>query len=189
MTSRSRFWGFRPNLMVYFIKRHGLVGALLWFARNMPKYEQTLKRWGPIRTHLIAAAISTLNGCAYCTRGHIRAFQLHYLKLHDRLFPLDDAEFLALTERSPDEMIEHLVAVLLRADLADEARPLRRAFELYVQPERARCEEDDRFVQLIEMLGAFNECDGMQGRQMDHVHDPIVEDVELIHRYDGLRTA
>ncbi|MEL6880694.1 MAG: hypothetical protein AAGM27_03155 [Cyanobacteria bacterium J06554_3] len=75
-TLGDQLWGFRPNLMAPFVVQKGAFPAVFWFLKNMPKYERILESWGPIRTHLLATEISTLNGCAYCTHGHAYAFQL-----------------------------------------------------------------------------------------------------------------
>lgn len=183
----KRLWGFKPNFMAHFVRQKGPVQSVSWFAGTMPRYERILKDWGPLRTHLIAAAISTLNGCRYNTEGHIRAFQLHYLQIHNRLFPIDDETFYSLTILSPDEMIESLVEVLIAADLASETGPLRRAFELYVYPEKAIGHRDERMIHLIDMFADLNECSIKAGPKIDEVHDPINRDLALQDRYFALR--
>lgn len=81
-------WGFKPNLMRSIGEQHGAAKELTWFVRNMPAYEKTVKEWGAIRTHLLVAEISVLNGCPYCAYGHAYALQLHYLKTLANCFPL-----------------------------------------------------------------------------------------------------
>ncbi len=184
-----KLWGFRPNLMSHFVQFNGPLESVSWFAGNMPRYERILKEWGPLRTHLIASTISTLNGCRYCTEGHIRAFQLHYLQTHNRLFPIDDEIFFSLTILSPDEMIEQLVEVLIAADLSSETEPLRRAFELYVYPDRAEGHGDERMLHLIEMFATLNECGIKSNAKADQVHDPINRNRALQDRYLALRAS
>lgn len=185
----KKLWGFKPNLMSHFVRKNGAVQSVSWFAGNFPRYERILKDWGPLRTHLIASTISTLNGCRYNTEGHIRAFQLHYLQIHNRLFPIDDDLFFSLTLLSPDEMVEQLVEVLIAADLSSEAGPLRRAFELYVYPHKAQGHRDERMIHLIEMFATLNECGIEAGAKTDQVHDPINRDRALHDRYLSLRRA
>ena len=85
-------WGFKPNLMQHIVDQHGAIKSLSWFIQNMPAYEKTLKQWGAIRTHLLVSEISVLNGCPYCTYGHVYALQLHYFKATGRLLPVDEDE-------------------------------------------------------------------------------------------------
>lgn len=185
----KRVLGFRPAMLVHFVKHHKTPHSIFWLGQRMRDYEDSLETWGPLRTHLTALVVSTLNGCGFCTRGHIRAFQLHHLKLNDRLFPLDDKEFLRLTKLSPDEMIERLAAILIDAGLSDQVQPLRRTFELYVQPERADNADDARLVRMIDLF-ATQDLDGRAADTMiDQVHDPINRDQALQLRYDGLRTT
>ena len=184
-----RVWGFKPATMSHFVRQNGPVQSVSWFVGNYPRYERILRDWGPLRTHLIAATISTLNGCQYSTEGHIRAFQLHYLQIHNRLFPIDDETFFSLTILSPDEMIEGIVEVLIAADLSSETGPLRRAFELYVYPHKAMDHRDERLLQLIEIFGTLNEC-GIKSRvKLDQTHDPINRNQRLRDRYLALRGA
>lgn len=76
----NQMWGFTPRLMAPAVRQLGPLGALRWFAANMPRYLLTLRAYGGLRTHLIGAVISLLNGCPYCTHGEGYAFQLIYLR-------------------------------------------------------------------------------------------------------------
>lgn len=183
----KKVWGFKPNIMSHFVRQKGPVQSVSWFVGNYPRYERILKDWGPLRTHLIAATISTLNGCRYSTEGHIRAFQLHYLQIYNRLFPIDDETFFSLTILPPDEMIEGLVEVLVAADLPSETDALRRAFELYVYPQKAMDHRDERLLHLIEMFGILNECGISSRAKLDQTHDPINRNQALRDRYLALR--
>ena len=185
----KKVWGFKPNIMSHFVRQNGPVQSVSWFVGNVPRYQRILNDWGPIRTHLIAATISTLNGCQYSTEGHIRAFQLHYLQIHNRLFPIDDETFFSLTILSPDEMIEGLVEVLIAADLSSETGPIRRAFELYVYPEKALDHRDERLLHLIDMFGTLNACGITSRAKRDQIHDPINRNKKLRDRYLALRGA
>jgi len=84
-------------------------------------------------------------------------------------------------------MIESLVEVLIAADLASETGPLRRAFELYVYPEKAIGHRDERMIHLIDMFADLNECSIKAGPKIDEVHDPINRDLALQDRYFALR--
>ncbi len=150
-------------------------------------YDGLFERWGPLRTHLLASSLSALNGCRSKTQKHIRSFQLHYFKARGRLFPIDEAEFLALTEAGPDEMIESLVAHLVRANLAEETDPLRRTFELYVFPSKAKDGRDGRLMELIEILSAAGDDSHAEASPTDMDYDAIVSDADLSARYDALR--
>ncbi|MCB9544836.1 MAG: hypothetical protein H6706_02965 [Myxococcales bacterium] len=181
-------WGFRPSLMREIVRQRGALPTLWWFLRNMPRYERTLKRWGPIRTHLATTLISLVNGCPYCVHGHARALQLHYLQRTDRLFPLDDAAITALLGAPAAEVAAALDGALAQAALEDERPPLRRLVELLAGAAPAG-PDDRRLAHLIAMFRVLNTC-GIEGRVApDEVHDPINQDRALAARYDALRAA
>src|SRR5262245_32356633 len=115
-----QLWGFSPRLMPEIVGRLGPLGALGWFAANMPRYERTLHVLGPLRTHLLCLDISLLNGCPYCIYGHAYAFELHYLKERGRLFPLDEHEIVALHRLEPNLLSQRLDDALQAAALAEE---------------------------------------------------------------------
>src|SRR6185503_18619269 len=110
-----RLWGFSPRLMREIVRRLGSFGALGWFVANMPRYERTLSRLGPLRTHLLCLEISLLNGCPYCIYGHAYAFELHYLRERGRLFPLAEQEIVALHSLGPEALAERLTEALMKA--------------------------------------------------------------------------
>lgn len=188
-TLGDQLWGFKPNLMAEFVAQQGPRRALVWFARNMPKYERILEAWGPIRTHLVTAVISTLNGCAYCTAGHAYALQLHYLKKTDRLFPLSEAEIFQLHGLPTADMLSRLEVVLAEAGLSQEIFLLQRLMELSQDVSLAVTERDHQLCQLIVMFQSLNFC-GISGEvKSDQAHDPINKDRGIRDRYAALRRS
>lgn len=184
----SKLWGFKPNLMRHFVAQHGPLKAVAWFAKNMPKYEKILKKWGPIRTHLIATAISTINGCPYCTYGHAKAFQLHYLKEHDTVFPIDEDAMVSFHRLGSAEVVERFAAALGEAGQAGEVARLRRMLELFEDQSLASTDSDKDLLQLINMFAALNVCGITSDAEVDEVHDPINRDIDLRDRYAELRS-
>jgi hypothetical protein len=63
----KRLWGFSPRLMPVIVEQLGGVRALGWFAANMPRYERTLRAFGPVRTHLLTFFPSTSTPSPNCT--------------------------------------------------------------------------------------------------------------------------
>src|SRR5205823_10610419 len=100
------------NLMPAIVEQRGAGAALVWFVKNMPRYESTLKACGPIRTHAVCTAISVSNGCAYCVRGHALALQLHVLRARERLLSLDDDQIVALHDSGASGIASALEAAL-----------------------------------------------------------------------------
>jgi len=192
----STLWGFKPNLMQHFVAQHGPWNYVVWFASNMPRYESILRRWGPLRTHLLATAISTLNACPYCTYGHSKAFQLHYLKEKGMLFSMDeDAMFNCHTLGPATVVVDHYVEALLENNLLGEVKPLRRMLELYTEDAAAvtqssdKANGDDDLLHLIQMFAALNVCGIQSNAVVDEIHDPINRNTELRKEYAELRGA
>jgi len=183
----NKLWGFKPNLMRHFVTRHGPIGAVAWFASNMPTYERILKRWGPIRTHLLATAISAVNGCPYCTHGHAIAFQLHYYQQTEKLFPIDENEMVALGDQDSSTVFDRFETSLGQAELDDEIPTLRRAQALLADRTMAAGETDGALVHLIDMFAALNACGIDSAAEIDQVHDPINRDLVVRERYEAAR--
>ncbi|MEM9089178.1 MAG: hypothetical protein AAGC93_10580 [Cyanobacteria bacterium P01_F01_bin.53] len=188
-TLGDQLWGFKPNLMRAFVSQQGARRSLCWFAKNMPKYERTLEAWGPIRTHLVATAVSTLNGCAYSTVGHAYALQLHYLKNTDRLFPLTSAEIFRLHTLSEPEFLERWEQVLNQAGLGQEIFPLQRMVELRRNRGLAVTKGDRNMLHLITMIEDLNVCGVSDNVRSDQAHDPINKNRAIRDRYAALRNS
>ncbi len=185
----DHLWGFKPNLMADFVHQQGALPALFWFAKNMPLYERILEEWGPISTHLLAAALSTLNGCQYCTHGHAYALELHYLQQNDKLFPLSKGEIVELHRFTEEDILERLEQALIEADLFEEILPLKRLAELRQDRSLAATASDADLLHLIQMFDTLNACAITSNTPTDSAHDPIGKDRALRDRYTALRRA
>ena len=182
-------WGFRPNLMAHFVEQRGGWAALAWFASNMPKYERILKTWGPLRTHLVATVISSINGCPYCTYGHAYAFGLHFLKETGSVFSMDEAAFIAMGKQVDTDVLTELTHALDEGGLTEEIVFLERLMVLRKDPAAVESKDDERLLHLIEIFAALNSC-GINGNvSPDQAHDPINRDKAIRERYTALRAA
>jgi alkylhydroperoxidase family enzyme len=183
----DHLWGFKPNLMADFVEQRGALPALFWFAKNMPKYEHILEKWGPVSTHLIATVISTLNGCRYSIHGHAYALELHYLHNTDKLFALSKVEMVELHELSEKQILERFEQALVEADLAEEILLLNRVSELRQDSQLALSRSDQDLLHLIQMFEALSDCAKASNTPLDSAHDPIGKNRALRDRYAKLR--
>jgi hypothetical protein len=179
-------WGFAPAVMPFIVEQLGPLQAVGWFVTNMPRYERTLSLLGPIKTHLLAAEISILAGCRYCTHGHARAFGLHHFRTYGRLFLLDEVDFVALHRAEPETVAKRLDEALGQSGLDDEARVLER-MRVLRQGEPATTDTDERIAHLLQMFATLNTCAVSAAVEPDEAHDPIHKDVALRDRYDAAR--
>ena len=184
----NRLWDLRANLMADIVDQHGSIGAMTWFARNMPRYERILAAWGPIRTHLVTTVLSLDTGCAYCSFGHAHAFQLHYFRDTDRLFPLSEDDLLALNGADRDALTTALHHALVQADLGHEWPAVERALEL---KDGATVDgaDDEAAAHLVSMFEWLNACGIAGSTEPDEAHDPINKDIALKTRYAEARAA
>ncbi|MFK8079016.1 MAG: hypothetical protein AB8B97_01915 [Granulosicoccus sp.] len=192
----THLWGFKPNMMRYFVREYGPVKSVMWFLKNMPEYERILKTWGPIRTHLMSTAISTLNGCSYCTYGHAYAFQLQFFKKTDQLFPLDEHALIKLHGKPEKEVFDRLASALEKAQLSEEVPWLNRLSTVRSMSPSERCAEasrgnadDKRLLHLLSMFSVLNACGLKHHVSLDEAHDPINQDKPLRARYAKRRTG
>ncbi|GAA5163890.1 hypothetical protein GCM10023321_51520 [Pseudonocardia eucalypti] len=180
-------WGFTPALMPEIVRRFGPVGAVAWFLPNMRRYERTRRAFGPLRTHLLATAISLRNGCHYCASGHAGAIELIFLRDRDELFPLDERAIADLAGTAPDRLRATLAGALTEAGLAAELPYLDRAFALLDGTRQPADPDDERIAQLIELFAVLNAC-GIAGQvPPDQVHDQVNRDRAAKRRYARLR--
>ena len=188
--SRSK-WGLNANLIGDIVERHGARASLTWLASNMVTYVKILRSWGPLRTHLLAVAISASNGCGYCTYGQAYAYQLHWFEQFDELFPLDEYEMTALGTLDQAGVIGALDAALAHEGgrRADEERYwLTRLVSVLDEPGLATGGRGDEWItHLIEMFDFLSNCGIEAQTAPDEAHDPINKDLVLRSRYHERR--
>jgi hypothetical protein len=183
----ARKWGVPPLLMNEIVVRLGAFGSLRWFARNLPRYEKTLKLWGPLRTHLVCIEASLANGCAYCTHAHAYAFELTYFHERGKLFPLDEHEIVQLRNSSDDERHAALNAALEKAELPEEIAVLARVWRMKIGDGTATTDDEKRMKHLLEMFDVLNYCAIDSRTRLDEAHDEINKDEALKLRYAEAR--
>ena len=183
----SSLWGFKPNLMKDIVGQNGGISSVAWFARNMPTYERILKDWGPIRTHLLASEISVLNGCPYCTYGHMYAMQLHYLQINDTVMSVSEDEFVAWHSLEEIEKIKKIRTFLKDHHLITEIPLFDRMLELKAGNGPSDSKDDGYISHLIQMFAYLNTCGIVGETESDQAHDPINQDEVLKARYAQLR--
>jgi len=183
----KRLWGFKPNLMQHIVEQHGAGQSLLWFVQNMPTYEKTLREWGAIRTHLLTAEISVLNGCPYCTYGHAYALQLHYFKNTGTLMLIDENEIVSWHTCIESDAIVKFRQLIDSSGMSSEMPILERMLLLRQGGEQSQSVDDSRILHLIKMFSFLNRC-GIKGKtNRDQAHDPINKDTLLLDEYNRLR--
>ncbi|WP_028922031.1 hypothetical protein [Pseudonocardia acaciae] len=186
----THMWGFPPRLMAPIVVELRPMRTVVWFVWNMPRYERTLRAFGPVRTHLICTLISLVNGCRYCTYAHGRALQLAYLHHYQRLFPLSEHAIGRLRGMPPGAIRHCMVTAAHNAGLYNEVRWLDRAIELTLAEDRSPTERDDvRVSHLVRMFSVLNSVAIASNIDPDEAHSPLNKDRALTLRYDNLRAA
>ncbi|TQM09026.1 hypothetical protein [Pseudonocardia kunmingensis] len=184
-----QLWGFPPRLMAHIVADQGAVGAVSWFARNMPRYERTLRVLGPLRTHLACTTISLRNGCRYCAYGHAYAVELVHLKDRGTVFPADAGTMSSWTGLEPIELRQRIVDVLQRADLHAEVLWVDRTLAMVGESQGPVDQHEARIAHLVQMFAVLNAV-GMAGAvEPDEAHDPLNKDTELKARNAQLRRS
>ncbi len=183
----QNLWGFKPNLMKDIVEQNGGPSSVLWFARNMPTYERILKAWGPIRTHLLASEISVLNGCPYCTFGHIYAAQLHFLEITGSVMSVDEDEVVSWHKLDEATKIANFRKLILENELDAEMALFDRMLELRAGNGSNGSKRDRNIEHLLQMFAYLNAC-GIKGNTAnDQSHDPINLDTALKEKYARIR--
>ena len=182
-------WGSPPLLLPEIVEHLGAMGALGWFAKNLPRYELLMKKWGPLRTHLLCIEASLLNGCSYCIHAHAYAFQLHYFRREGRLFPIDEHGVIALRAQKDDALRSIWKDTLAHAGLDDECVLFDRLWRLKLEGETPRDEVSSGIHHILNMFEMLNFCGMSAQTPFDHAHDAINKDEALKKRYAEARLA
>ncbi|GEL18312.1 hypothetical protein [Pseudonocardia asaccharolytica] len=184
-----RLWGFPPLLMPPVVEELGPVRSVAWFATNMPPYQRTLRRIGPLRTHLVCVTVSLLNGCRYCAVGHARALELIYLRDRGRLFPREAEALAGWIGLPPAALRERLSSVLHRADLPVEVLWVDRTLAMATGAQQPIDPTEARIAHLVRMLGVLNAVGVASATPPDEAHDPINKDDALKREHQRLRSG
>lgn len=185
----GKLWGQPPFLIEEIVDHLGAASAIRWFVANLPTYEGTMKKWGPVRTHLLCVEASLLNGCSYCTHAHIYAFQLHYFKETGKLFSLDEHEVIALREKPDAEFKATLEEALRSSDVSEEAALFDQLYKRKFAWAPPVDDTERRIDHLLSMFETLNFCGIDRQVPFDHAHDPINKDEDLKRRYAEARLA
>ena len=184
-----QMWGFPPRLMAHIVADQGAVAAVSWFARNMPRYERTLRVLGPLRTHLACTTVSLRNGCRYCAYGHAYAVELVYLKDRGTVFPADAGTMSGWTGLEPSELRQRILDVLQRADLHSEVLWVDRTLAMASESQRPVDQDEARIAHLVRMFAVLNAVGKAGEVEPDEAHDPLNKDTELKARNAELRRS
>jgi alkylhydroperoxidase family enzyme len=178
-------WGFAPRMMPPVVRRMGAVGALCWFAANMPRYLLTMHVLGPVRTQLAAMAISLRNDCAYCALGHAYALQLIYFRDYGRPFPVDARTLSGWLDLPPHELGSRLRRTLQEAGLHAETLWVDRTLALAAGDQRPVEGHEVRIAHLVHMIGRMNGIAVEAGVEPVEARNPITENSALKARLAG----
>lgn len=182
-------WGFAPRMIPHVVRSLGPGRSVLWFAVNFPRLLWTMHVFGPIRTHLAAAAISLHNGCTYCAYGHAFALELVYLRDRGRLFPVDARTLSTWRDLPPRELGQRLRQVLHEAGLHAETLWVDRTLALASGTTRPVDADEARIAHLVRMLGRMNRIAVEAGVEPDEAQNPVNKNAALKRRYAQLRAA
>jgi len=182
-------WGFPPNLMRPIVEQLGSIRALLWFVRNMPRYERTLQVVGPVRTHLLCTVISLHNGCRYCAYGHAYALDLVLYRDRNQVLPVDAATLATWTGLPAGELRERLSTLLQQAKLHVEVLWVDRALAMAGGGQRPIDSTEARVAHLVRMFATLNRVGIAGDVEPDEAHDPANKDTGLRRRHAEYRAA
>lgn len=185
----KRLWGFPPLLMAPIVAQLGPVRGVAWFVWNMPRYERTLKLFGPVRTHLMAVVISLYNGCRYCAYGHGYALELVYFRDRDRLFPVDAPTLAGWIGLTSAELRDRLCTVLQMAGLHVEVLWVDQVLAMATGAQRPIDAEEARLDHLVRMFAVLNSVGIRHQTPPDEAHDPVNRNTGLKSRHAALRGA
>lgn len=184
-----QLWGFTPRLIVGVIGDKGALRGFGWFAMNLPRYLNTMRVLGPVRTHLACATISLHNSCVYCAYGQAYALELIYLRDTGRLFPLDTRLLSDWLHLEPRQLGARLRRVLHDAGLHTEAVWVDLTLGFLAGELHPIDDDEARVAHLVRMIGELNRIANATGAEPDGAQDAINKDTALKAAHAALRAA
>lgn len=184
-----RHWGFCPNLVSHLVEQLGPVRAVRWTMRASATFDAIVRALGPIRTHLACVVIAQIKGCSYTTHGHAYAMELHYLRRHDQLFPVDADTMAGWAGLPRTELRGRLRDALMAAGLHVELLWVDRTLALADGGQQPIDEDERRLSQLVSIVTVLAAVGIVGGPEPDQAHDRINKDVRLKTRLAALRAA
>lgn len=185
----ERNWGFRPAQHQHLIARLGPVRGLGWSMGSRRWYDRAMRALGPIRTHLACVTISQLNGCRYTAYGHALALELHYLRLYEKLFPVDADTMTGWTGLPRAELRNKLREALLSAGLHVELLWVDRTIALLDGGQQPIDDDEVRLAHVISQFELLTEVSAAVEPDRDQAHDAINKDADLKAKLAELRAA
>lgn len=184
-----QLWGFSPRMIGGVIGDKGAVRGFVWFAANLPRYLNTMRVLGPVRTHLVCATISMHNSCVYCAFGQAYALELIYLRDTGRLFPLDTRLLADWLHLEPRQLGTRMRRVLHEAGLHTETVWVDLTLGFLRGEQLPIDDAEARLAHLVRMVGEMNRIANATGAEPDGAQDSINKDTALKAAHAALRAA
>lgn len=169
------------------IRGVGVKGYFGWADAATKTLAALGKRYGDTNAQFVIGWSAMLNGCAWCGVGHIRAANVMLFKDKGVLFPIDDAEILALQRKTDDEIL-----AVARERLAGKYDDVLALFERVSALKRGVAATDDDAALLlgISAWDWVNECSVLlDPAQPVPAQAPINKDKAAMAAYDAARAA
>lgn len=167
---------------------YGVVGFSQWASKTADARDRAVERWGSTTSDMLVAITAAWNGCRWCSRGHLRAANLAFLRDTDALYALDEAHMEGWQHLRDGELVEQLSRRLIDADLQADAEVLRRLFELRAGAQAAN-DDDQILLTLVAAWDLLSECSVLVdvGDQVPALDTDLARDDDLNARYEALR--
>ncbi len=166
------------------MRAHGLLGLVQWRAAAAAAERGLAERFEPFEVQALLGITALLDGCGWCSVGHLYAANLIYLREYGMLLPLDERDVARLQRMRDPDLRMVLLSSLVGPDMERLRGALERLFALKLEGE-APGEEDGCLVELIAAWGAVTRCSvtAEWSGEVPPLSPMVSWDLGLIQRY------
>lgn len=170
---------------------YGVAGFGEWAHKTADARDRAQARWGDAAGDMLVALTAAWNGCRWCSKGHLRAANLVFLRETGALFPLDEANMDEWQTLRDADLVQLLTKALRDADLHDQAEALQRLFDLRAGRAEATSEDDKILMDLVAAWDLLSECSVLVDvpEVVPALETELARDLALNEHYERLRQA
>ncbi len=183
--------GYDPVFIEEMLNMMGSSGVRVWGERLQDTMNQLDERFGHHEAQHIVSFAAMLNGCPFCSIGHMYAGNLYlFAEDENSLYPIDERDVLSLQELPDEQLMAEFTKRLQGTPFAPTLAHYERLYALKFGGAQAESREDELFLAAIGVWDLLTECtilsEGIEPANIDPLAE-IAKDRRLIERYHAAR--
>lgn len=182
--------GYDPVFVDEMLNILGTAGVRIWGERLTAVSIALDERFGHAKAQHIISFSAMLNGCPFCSIGHMYSANLQVFADSGLLFPVDEREVLKLQELGDEELLDVLEKRLAGGPHEETLALFKRVYALKFGGAEPETADDELFIAAIGAWDLLTECtilsEGIDPAKVDPLSE-VAKDKGLRKRYQAAR--